>query len=73
MQTNDKGYVLYVINHSATVEDVEIILTTAENGNYRVRDIIMDQERRIRARDNVLRLNATLDAKQIVVWEIWQN
>lgn len=70
---NEKGYVMFVINHSATVEDVSISLKTAQNGNYRVRDIIMDQEKRIRARDHVLPLNATIDAKQVIAWEIWRN
>jgi beta-galactosidase len=71
LQTNPKGYVLYVINHSDTVERVSVNLKTGDNRNYTTRDLIIGQESRVRSRDNILRLNTTIDAKQVKVWEIW--
>ena len=70
LQTNDNGFVLYLINHSNTIENVNVALRTPENSNHRVRDVIMDRERRIRARNNMLDINESLDAKQVKVLEI---
>ena len=70
LQTNDNGFVLYLINHSNSIEDVKVALRTPENGSHRVRDLILDRERRVRARNNILDLDARLDARQVMVWEI---
>jgi beta-galactosidase len=71
LQTNDRGFVLYIINHSDTVEEVKIDLSTGQNKNYRVRDLILNQESRVRSRNNILQLDTTIDAKQVTVLEIW--
>jgi beta-galactosidase len=71
LQTNPDGYVLYVINHSNTIEKVTVDLKTGNNRNYTARDVIMGTESRVRSRDNILQLNTTIDAKQVKVWEIW--
>lgn len=71
LQNNDRGYVLYVINHSDTVEEVRIDLRTGDNKNYRIRDLMLDQVSRIRSSNNILQLDTTIDAKQVTVWEIW--
>jgi beta-galactosidase len=70
LQENENGFVLYLINHSDSIEDVTVDLRTPQNGNHRVRDVIMDQERRIRARNNILMLDTRIDARQVKVWEI---
>ncbi len=70
LQENENGFVLYLINHSDSIEDVSVDMRTPHNGNHRVRDVIMDQDRRIRARNNILNLSTRLDAKQVKVWEI---
>jgi beta-galactosidase len=70
LQENNNGFILYLINHSNSIEDVSVALTTPENGNHRVRDVLTDQERRIRARGNVLNLDSRLDAKEVKVMEI---
>ncbi len=70
LQNNENGYVMYVINHSESLENISIDLRTEKNGNHKVRDVIMDQERRVSARNNILQLNTTLDAKQVKVWDI---
>jgi beta-galactosidase len=41
LQNNARGFVLYIINHSDTVEEVKIDLSTGQNKNYRVRDLIL--------------------------------
>jgi len=70
LQNNENGFVLFLISHSDSIEDVTVELGTPKNGNHRVRDVIMDQERRIRASNNILTLDARLDARQVKVWEI---
>ena len=66
------GYfrVLYLINHSNSVEDVNVALRTPENGRHRVRDVILDQERTVQARENILNLDERIDAKGVKVLEI---
>ncbi len=71
LQDNKNGFVLYLFNHSDSIEDVTVYLATPKSGNYRVRDVIMDQERRIRARNNILTLETRIDARQVKVLEIW--
>ncbi len=70
LQENNNGFILYLINHSNSIEDVSVALSTPENGNHRVRDVLTDQERRVRARNNVLNLDSRLDAKEVKVMEI---
>jgi beta-galactosidase len=71
LQNNARGFVLYIINHSDTVEEVKIDLSTGQNKNYRVRDLILDRESRIRSSNNILQLDTTIDARQVTVLEIW--
>ncbi len=70
LQENENGFVLYLINHSNSVEDVNVALRTPENGRHRVRDVILDQERTVRARENILNLDERIDAKEVKVLEI---
>ena len=70
LQDNENGFILFLINHSYNIEDVTVDLVTTKSGNHRVRDVIMDQERRIRARNNILTLDVRIDARQVKVWEI---
>jgi beta-galactosidase len=70
LQNNEHGYVLYVINHGEKVEKVSVDLFTKGNDNFHVRDVLTNEGNRIRAKNNVLKLDASLDAKQIKVWDI---
>ncbi len=70
LQENENGFALFLINHSNSVEDVSVQLRTPQNGNHRVRDVIAETERRVRARNNILSLETRIDAKQVTVWEI---
>ncbi|TVQ09505.1 MAG: hypothetical protein EA361_15380 [Bacteroidetes bacterium] len=70
LQDNDNGFVLYLINHSNSQENVSVELKTPRNGNHRIRDVITGTETQSRARNNVLNLETTLDAKQVKVWDI---
>jgi len=70
LQNNENGYVLFVINHSESVENISVNLKTDKNGNYVVRDVIEDQKSKVKAQNNILQLNTTLNAKQVKVWDI---
>ncbi len=70
LQENEYGFVLYLINHSNSIEDVSVRLRTPRNGNHRVRNVITGAEGRVRARNNILSLETRIDAKQVTVWEI---
>jgi beta-galactosidase len=71
LQNNDKGYVLYVINHGNNTEKIRVDLRTKVNGNHRVRDVIIDQEKFVNAQNNILQLNTILNAQQVIVWDIY--
>ncbi|TVR74826.1 MAG: hypothetical protein EA408_01930 [Marinilabiliales bacterium] len=70
LQENESGFVLFLINHSNSVEDVSVDLITHQNGNHRIRDVIAGTERRIRARNNTLSLETRIDARQVKIWDI---
>ncbi|MFO7924552.1 MAG: beta-galactosidase [Bacteroidales bacterium] len=70
LQENEGGFVLYLINHSNSIEKITVELKTPHNASHRIRDVIMDIERRIRAKNNILTLETTLDAKQVKVLDI---
>ena len=67
---NSKGYLLFVINHSDNSEETAINLKVKQNGNFSVRDVILDQTSLVNASGLQLSLNTTLDKKQVRIWEI---
>ncbi len=70
LQQNDNGYILYVINHSETNEDVAVDLRVKEDGVYSLRDIINDEESTLTSENNNLHIKTSIDAKHVQVIEI---
>jgi beta-galactosidase len=70
LQENENGFVLFLINHSQSIEDVRVDLRTPVNGSHRIRDVVLDQERRTRSRNNILEVNTKIDARKVKIYEI---
>jgi beta-galactosidase len=71
LQENARGYLLFVINHSDKEEPVSIDLNVKQNGRYLVRDVISNQQNRVRATNNLLKLNHRPNGKEVLVLEIF--
>jgi beta-galactosidase len=70
LQENGNGYVLFVINHSKTEEDVTVDLRVKEDSVYTLRDIIQDEESTLSSENKNLRIRLHIDAKHVEVLEI---
>lgn len=70
LQENSRGYLMFIINHSDSLEEIEIDLKVPASGNYTLRDVIADTRTRQRSSGNTLKLKTRIDRKQVFVWEI---
>ncbi len=70
LQDNPNGYVVFVINHSTGTEEISIDLKVKNNANYKIRDLINNTEVSQKGSNNLLKLNTSLERKQVRIWEI---
>jgi beta-galactosidase len=70
LQENTSGYVLYVINHSSTSENVTVDIRVTGEGNYTVRDVIDETEVSVTSENGTVRITAPVDAKHVRVFDI---
>jgi hypothetical protein len=61
---------LFVINHSGQNEEISIDLKVKNNGTFKIRDLISNSETSQKGINNILKLNTSLEKKQVRVWEI---
>lgn len=73
LQDIKNGYLVFIINHSANGEDVNIKLNTKANGEYTFRDVINGERKKIGASGNELTINARVDSKNVRVIELISN
>lgn len=70
LQNTDKGYIIFLINHSYNNETIDINLNVDSRGNYMVRDVINDDTKKIKSNGNVLTLNVSVDSRNTRILEI---
>ena len=70
LQENSNGLLVFVLNHSEKHEEVTVDLSVTKEGWYKVRDVINNNETRVRSSGNLLKIKASLDRKQVAVLEI---
>ena len=70
LQEKNKGYLLFIINHSEKREEIEIDLKIRTNGSYIIRDVINETETRQKGSGNLLKIKAGIGSKQVFVYEI---
>ncbi len=70
LQENSNGYILFVINHSETDEDVSVDLRVKEDGTYSLREVITDEESTLQSENQQLTINTSIERKNVRVIEI---
>jgi len=67
LQESNDGYILFVINHSDTDENISIDLSVKEDGTYSLREIISGEESELQSENNRLLIEEKVDAKHVKV------
>ncbi|MPM53119.1 Beta-galactosidase BgaB [bioreactor metagenome] len=70
LEDTTNGYLVFIINHSANSEEVNIKLNLSSNGVYILRDVINETRREVSGSDNTLDINAHIDSKEVHVIEV---
>lgn len=73
LQDMGDGYLVFIINHSAKSEEVDIELNMSGNGEYILRDIINETRKKAQCTDNKLNINAYIEGKDVHVIEVTPN
>ncbi len=70
LQDNSEEYILYIINHSTTTEEVSVDLRVKQDGTYALHDIINEKESTLTSKNKNLHIRTSIDAKHVQVFEI---
>lgn len=70
LQNTKNSYLLFIINHSANREEIDIELNMVSNGVYTLRDILSETQREVQCSNNKLNINAHIESKDVHVFEI---
>ena len=73
LQDSDKGYLLFLINHSVNNETIEIDLKVDYDGIFTLRDVINEESKNKNSRGNILKLNLSVNSRNASVFEIYRN
>ncbi len=65
-----KGNILFMMNHSATEESIQLNVNTLSDGEYRIRDIINGHKETTNVSNKLLKLSALIPPRGVQVWEI---
>jgi beta-galactosidase len=70
MQTNSNGWLMFLINHGANDESVNIQIRVAENRKFSCREIISNKAMELKYKNFVLDINAKILRKDVQIWRI---
>ncbi len=70
LEDTTNGYLVFIINHSANSEEVNIKLNLSSNGVYILRDVINETRREVSGSGNTLDINTHIDSKEVHVIEV---
>lgn len=73
LQVSEKGYLLFLINHSVNNETIDIDLKVDYDGIFTLRDVINEESKNINSRGNILKLNLSVNSRNASVFEIYRN
>ncbi len=65
--TKDGPPLLFIINHSAGSEEIDIVLYMDSDGVYTLRDVINETQKEVRSSGNTLNINTRIDSKDVHV------
>jgi beta-galactosidase len=67
---NNKGYLLFAINHSSETEVINIELAASKNNGYKITDMLKEEVKPFQTKNNLINLTCSLDKKQVQIWSI---
>ncbi|ULB35099.1 MULTISPECIES: beta-galactosidase [Proteiniphilum] len=67
LQDTKDGPLLFIINHSAGSEEIDIVLYMDSDGVYTLRDVINETQKEVRSSGNTLNINTRIDSKDVHV------
>lgn len=70
LQENPEGYLLFIINHSPTTENVSINLNVKNGGSFTLHEIIKQKTISQASENKILKLNTVITGKEVEVWKI---
>lgn len=70
LEDTTNGYLVFIINHSANSEEVNIKLNLSSNGVYILRDVINETRKEVSGSGNTLDINTHIDSKEVHVIEV---
>jgi len=70
LRRTSAGFLLFLINHSESVQQVGVDLTVAKSGVYTLRDLVHEQHRNATAHGKQLSLLQEIAARDVQVWQI---
>jgi beta-galactosidase len=73
LQDTKDGYLVFIINHSTSSEEIDIKLNMSSNGVYTLRDIINETQKKAQCSDNTLNIYTHIDSKDVHVIEVTAN
>ncbi|HBX45091.1 beta-galactosidase [Limibacterium fermenti] len=73
LQDTKDGYLVFIINHSANSEKIDIELNVKSDGIYNLRNVINEIQKKVQSSSNKLNFTANIDSKDVHVIEIVKN
>ncbi|WP_298652328.1 hypothetical protein [uncultured Proteiniphilum sp.] len=70
LQDTEDGHLVFIINHSAGSEEIDIDLYMGSDGVYTLRDVINGTQKELRSSGNTLNINTRIDSKGVHIIEI---
>ncbi|MFC2088914.1 beta-galactosidase [Calditrichota bacterium] len=70
MSKNSEGLILFVINHGTSHEKVKISLRAKDDGQYSLKELISEKEKRIKSQNKKLNLTLDISNRDVQVWDI---
>jgi beta-galactosidase len=70
LQENEKGYLLFILNHSNGQQEVTVDLKVPVDGSYLVREVITEKTSTLKSRGNRLNLTILVGTREVQVLDI---
>jgi beta-galactosidase len=70
LQEHDEGWLLFAINHGYQLKEIEIHMATGEDGVYSIHELIHETSHENDTSDGVMTIQATLQGRSALVWNI---
>ncbi|UCE07898.1 MAG: beta-galactosidase, partial [bacterium] len=70
LDENPEGYLLYIINHSNTTENISIELKVKSDGEFALRELCQQKNARFESLNKILTINTKISQRDVEIWNI---